>query len=117
MALYLFLEVDGGTQLGLRDWPRKVFDTRGGRIGRAPDCDWVLSNGYISRHYATVAYADGVFYIECLGANGFALNDPAAWVRRHTRHALKHGDWRTALIEPGRGPLVRPAGSESWAGY
>jgi type VI secretion system protein ImpI len=71
---------------------RRVFGLGGGRIGRAADCDWVLSSPYVSRHHATVSHSAGVFYIESAGENGVALNDPAQRIAPFERHALTNGD-------------------------
>ena len=71
---------------------RKVFGTDGGRIGRAPECDWVLASPYISRHHATVRFAEGAFYIESTGENGVAVNSPDAMLPQRERRALKNGD-------------------------
>lgn len=92
MALYLILEVQGGAELEVGDPPRKVFDVTGGRIGRELDCEWVLSSRFLSRHHATISHADGVFFIESVGTNGVAVNDPKARMPRHARCALLSGD-------------------------
>ena len=92
MALYLILQVQGGPPLEVGDPHRKVFDVAGGRIGRSLDCDWVLSNSYVSRHHATISHANGVFYIESVGANGVVVNTPQAAALKHTRLALHSGD-------------------------
>src|SRR5262245_20837537 len=88
----LILEVVGRSARDLGEGRRKVFGTEGGRIGRAPDCDWVLANPYISRHHATVCCIDGVFYIESMGENGVALNSAQAMLPQSERRALKSGD-------------------------
>jgi type VI secretion system FHA domain protein len=72
--------------------PRKVFGPQGGIIGRSPDCDWVLTNPYISRHHATVRCIDGLFYIESNSAHGVALNNPQELIPRQERRPLKNGD-------------------------
>jgi len=71
---------------------RKVFGTDGGRIGRAADCDWVLASPYVSRHHATVRFAEGTFYIESTGENGVAVSAPEAMLPRLERRALRNGD-------------------------
>src|SRR5262245_12071482 len=71
---------------------RKVFGTDGGRIGRAVDCDWVFASPYVSRHHATVRYAEGTFYIEATGENGVAVSSPDAMLPQLERRALKSGD-------------------------
>jgi len=75
MSLNLVLEVFGEQGQSLGEARRKVFVGVGGRIGRAADCDWVLSNRYVSRHHATVTFVDGVYRIEAVGSNGVAVND------------------------------------------
>lgn len=92
MALNLVLEVAGPNGHDLGEARRKVFDGAGGRIGRAPDCDWVLSSRYISRHHATVSCVDSVFRIESVGENGVALNDALTMLPRRTPRALSSGD-------------------------
>ena len=92
MALSLVLEVAGPQGHSLGEARRKVFDGAGGRIGRAPDCDWVLSNRYISRHHATVSYVDGVFRIASVGENGVGINDVVAKLPRLEARALASGD-------------------------
>ena len=92
MAVNMILEVLQVPEWEVGDSWRKVFDTGGGRIGRAFDCDWVLSNQYISRHHATVSCEEGVFYIEGIGENGVAVNDPAERLPKRGRQALKNGD-------------------------
>jgi type VI secretion system protein ImpI len=92
MGMNLILEVSGDPAQSMGDARRKVLGSAGGRIGRAPDCDWVLSNRYVSRHHATVSCVDGVFHIESLGENGVAVNDIQNMLPRLERHALNSGD-------------------------
>ena len=92
MALNLILEVAGPQGQCLGEARRKVFNATGGRIGRAPDCDWVLSNRYVSRHHATVSYADGAFHIASVGENGVAVNDARAVLSRRESRVLASGD-------------------------
>jgi len=92
MALSLILEVSGEHARELGEMRRKVFGDAGGRIGRSPECDWVLSNRYISRHHATVSCVDGVFHIESVGENGVAVNDQDAMLPQLVRRALVSGD-------------------------
>ena len=88
----LILEVAGAQGQSLGEARRKVFNAAGGRIGRAPDCDWVLSNRYVSRHHATVSYADGAFHIASVGENGVAVNDARAVLPRQEPRILASGD-------------------------
>ena len=92
MPLSLILEVAGERAPELGEARRKVFGDAGGRIGRAPDCDWVLANPYVSRHHATVLCIDGVFHIESVGENGVAVNDAQAMLPQLERRALIGGD-------------------------
>jgi type VI secretion system FHA domain protein len=88
----LTLEVISSNGQGLGPARRKVFGPEGGRIGRGPDCDWVLANPYISRHHATVRWISGTYYIESTGENGVAINTPQAMIPQRERRALKSGD-------------------------
>src|ERR1700736_6624156 len=92
MPLSLILEVSGERAQELGEMRRKVFGDAGGRIGRAPDCDWVLANRYVSRHHATVSFVDGAFCIASAGENGVAIND--VWVKlpRLEPRVLASGD-------------------------
>ena len=92
MALNLVLEVAGPKGHGLGEARRKVFDGAGGRIGRAPDCDWVLANRYVSRHHATVSFVDGAFCIASVGENGVAINDVSMKLPRLEPRVLASGD-------------------------
>lgn len=88
----LILEVSGPHGQGLGEARRKIFDGAGGRIGRAPDCDWVLSNVHVSRHHATVSYADGAFRIASVGENGVAINGALAVLPPLEPRVLASGD-------------------------
>ena len=75
-------------QFGARS--QKAFDGRDGSIGRADDCDWVLSASGVSRVHAMVRCLNGMYFIEDRSTNGMLLNgrplmkgDPAS---------LKDGD-------------------------
>ncbi|HET6803828.1 MAG TPA: type VI secretion system-associated FHA domain protein TagH, partial [Frateuria sp.] len=75
-------------QFGARS--QKAFEGRDGSIGRAEDCDWVLSAAGVSRVHAMVRCLNGMYFIEDRSTNGMLLNgrplvkgDPAS---------LKDGD-------------------------
>lgn len=75
-------------QFGARS--QKAFEGRDGSIGRADDCDWVLSAAGVSRVHAMVRCLNGMYFIEDRSTNGMLLNgrplmkgDPAS---------LKDGD-------------------------
>jgi type VI secretion system protein ImpI len=88
----LTLDIISGNAQSLGPERRKVFGPEGGRIGRAPDCDWVLANPYVSRHHATIRWISGTYYIESTGENGVALGGPQAVIPKLERRPLKHGD-------------------------
>src|SRR6187402_1539167 len=71
---------------------RKLFGAQGGRIGRAPECDWVLASPYISRHHATVSCTGGTYYIESTGENGVAINDLQTLLQPQEHRELRNGD-------------------------
>jgi len=90
MNLTLEIVSPNGQTLGAAR--RKVFGLEGGRIGRAPDCEWVIPNPYVSRHHATIRWISGTFYIESTGENGVAVSTPQAMLPRLERRALQNGD-------------------------
>jgi type VI secretion system protein ImpI len=92
MVLNLILEVSGPHGQSLGEARRKVFDGSGGRIGRAPDCDWVLSSRFVSRHHATVSYAAGTFRIASVNENGVAVNDALSILPQLEPRVLASGD-------------------------
>jgi type VI secretion system protein len=54
----------------------KVFDKRGGRLGRKPDNDWVLPDPrkYVSSHHASIEFRDGRYYVVDMSLNGVLVN-------------------------------------------
>jgi type VI secretion system FHA domain protein len=88
----LTLEVVSANGQSLGPARRKVFGPEGGRIGRSGDCEWVLSNPYISRHHATVRCIGTTYYIESTGENGVAITTSQAMIPQRERRALKNGD-------------------------
>lgn len=88
----LSLEIVSSNGQPLGPARRKVFGPEGGRIGRSPDCDWVLPNPYISRHHATIRWISGAYYIESTGENGVAIGTAQAMLPKLERRPLKHGD-------------------------
>ena len=71
---------------------RKVFTVDGGRIGRAPENDMVLPGVGVHRHHATVRFINGVFFVEGVGTNGIAINNPEVVLPRNEPYPLKTGD-------------------------
>jgi predicted component of type VI protein secretion system len=71
----------------------KTFGIEGGRIGRAPDNDWVIPDRLISRHQGYIYFENDQFYLETPG------NSVAVWVDGRKlsvpadeAYVLKHGD-------------------------
>jgi type VI secretion system FHA domain protein len=71
---------------------RKVFTVDGGRIGRSVENDMVLPGVGVHRHHATVRFINGVFFVEGVGTNGIAINDPDRVLPRNEPYPLKTGD-------------------------
>src|SRR5882672_10515368 len=94
LAMNLTLEVISANGSSLGAGRRKVFGAEGGRIGRAPDCDWVLlsPDRYISRHHATILYQHGQFYVKAEGENGVAINTPNTLLPINEPHLINQGD-------------------------
>ena len=88
--LILTLSVTGSqaSQLGSRS--RKMFVGKDGSIGRAEDCDWVLSASGVSRVHAMIRYVNGIYFIEDRSTNGMLLN--GASLLKGDPAALKDGD-------------------------
>ena len=90
--MYLTLEVMSANAAALGGARRQVFSVDGGRIGRAPENQMVLSGVGVHRHHATVRFINGVFFIEGVGTNGIAVNNPELVLPRNEPYPLKNGD-------------------------
>ncbi|MEJ0035900.1 MAG: type VI secretion system-associated FHA domain protein TagH [Gammaproteobacteria bacterium] len=90
--MYLTFEVISANASQLGAHRRKVFSVDGGRIGRAPENDMVLPGVGVHRHHATVRFINGVFFVEGVGTNGIAINDPDRVLPRNEPYPLKTGD-------------------------
>ena len=90
--MYLTFEIISANAAALGAARRKVFTVDGGRIGRAPDNDMVLPGVGVHRHHATVRFINGVFFVEGVGTNGIAINDPERVLPRNEPYPLKSGD-------------------------
>lgn len=71
---------------------RKTVGPEGAQIGRSKESDWVINDQYISRVHARVRYVNGAFYIEGLGRNPLAMNDPEQTIPNNEPHLLRNGD-------------------------
>jgi type VI secretion system FHA domain protein len=70
----------------------KTFDGAGGVIGRAPDCDWVLSGQYVSGRHARIHYRDGGYYIEDTSSNGVFLGKLDNRLMKGELYLMRNGD-------------------------
>ena len=83
----------------LGDGGRRTFSAKGGTLGRAGSCDWVLSHRKVSGRHATISYQDGIFYIvDEQSANGVFINSTTNRLVPGRRYALKNGD--RIIIDP-----------------
>ena len=92
MLLALSVISDQGAALGPTAY--KVFDERGGTIGRVNSNDWVLPDAekLVSSRHANVRYSGGVFYLEDASTNGTYLNSADRRVPKESAAALQDGD-------------------------
>ena len=70
-----------------------VFNETGGYIGRADDCEWVLSDRdrLVSRKHALITYENGDFYLEDASSNGVFLSPGHEAIGKRNRHKILHG--------------------------
>jgi len=90
--MYLLLEVISPNAAALGESRRKVVRHKGARIGRAPDCDWVLADPHVSKEHARVTFVNGLFFVEALGRNPVAINDAAEAIALLEPRMLRSGD-------------------------
>ena len=72
----------------------KVFDERGGSIGRSSDNTWVLEDPerFLSSHHSRIIYSNGQFFLEDSSTNGTFLNGAPEPVGKGNRLPLNDGD-------------------------
>lgn len=92
MALKLRVISDHYKQLGKQS--SRMFGVHGGRIGRAPDNDWVLPDPerYVSSHHASVQFRGGKWILEDTSTNGVFVNDDSTPLSVNGPYHLKDGD-------------------------
>jgi type VI secretion system FHA domain protein len=92
MLLALSVISDQGAALGPTAY--KVFDERGGTIGRVNSNDWVLPDPekLVSSRHANVKCIAGVFYLEDASTNGTFVNGTDRRVPKETPTRLQDGD-------------------------
>ncbi|MEG0632177.1 MAG: type VI secretion system-associated FHA domain protein TagH [Pseudomonas sp.] len=68
----LVLEIQNTCQAVPLQASKHVFDTRGGVIGRAADCDWSIPDvsKHLSNRHASVSFRQGAFYLTDTSRNG-----------------------------------------------
>ena len=88
------LKVIGGKAASTGRRGSAVFGVHGGRIGRAPDNDWVLTDPdrYVSSHHAVIEHNAGEWWITDLSRNGTYLNDDRQPLGSGVRRRLASGD-------------------------
>ena len=92
MLLALSIVSEQGAALGPTAY--KVFDERGGSIGRVAGNDWVLpdAQNFVSSRHAIVTVRGGVFYLEDKSSNGTFINSADQAVSRSDPQPLCDGD-------------------------
>lgn len=90
--MLLTLEVISANGDMLGSSRRKTVGPEGAQIGRSKESDWVINDQYISRIHARVRYVNGAFYLEGLGRNPLALNDPEQTIPNNEPQLLRNGD-------------------------
>jgi predicted component of type VI protein secretion system len=92
MLLALSIVSEQGASLGPASY--KVFDERGGSIGRVAGNDWVLpdAQNFVSSRHARVSANAGVFYLEDPSSNGTFINAPDQPASRAEPQKLSDGD-------------------------
>ena len=92
MLLALSIVSEQGAALGPTAY--KVFDERGGSIGRVAGNDWVLpdAQNFVSSRHAIVTARGGVFYLEDKSSNSTFINSADQAVSRSDPQPLCDGD-------------------------
>lgn len=92
--MLLALSIVSGQSGELGATAYKVFDERGGSIGRIAGNDWVLPDpqNFVSSRHARVSAAGGTFYLEDTSSNGTFINAPDQAASRAAPQALNDGD-------------------------
>jgi len=92
MPLKLRVISDHYKQLGKSS--SRTFGSEGGKIGRAPDNDWILPDPdrYVSSHHAKIAFRGGQWLLEDVSTNGVFVNDGDLPLSVTGPHKLRDGD-------------------------
>lgn len=90
--MYLLLEVISPNAVTLGESRRKIVRHKGARIGRAPACDWVLDDPYVSKEHARITFVNGLFFVEAVGRNPVAINSAGDVIAHEEPRMLRSGD-------------------------
>ena len=92
--MLLALSVISGQGANLGSSAYKVFDERGGSIGRLDSNDWALPDPdrWVSSRHALVRFLDSAFCLEDVSTNGTFINEPDRPVSKSEPLRLKDGD-------------------------
>ena len=92
--MLLALSVIGPQAQALGGAGYKIFDVRGGCIGRIEGNDWVLPDAerLVSSRHAWVRCVRDAFFLEDVSTNGTAINGPQSTIARGQLHPLQDGD-------------------------
>ena len=108
--MVLTLEISGPEAAKLGGTSRKVFNARGGTIGRVATNDWVLPDGYVSSRHARIQYQDDTYYLIDESKNGVCINSPDNHLR--TRPPVRAPDRRLDPDRSVRDPRVDCRGGD-----
>ena len=92
--MLLALSVISGQGASLGSSAYKIFDERGGSIGRLDSNDWSLPDPerFVSSRHAVVKFQSGAFCLEDVSTNGTFINAPDRPMSRTEPVRLKDGD-------------------------
>jgi type VI secretion system protein len=90
----LRLSILSGDVAGSGNRSRKTFSVNGGRIGRAPDNDWVLVDPerFVSSHHAEIEHRAGEWWLCDTSTNGTFVNGSSRPLGRGGKQRLADGD-------------------------
>jgi type VI secretion system protein ImpI len=73
---------------------RKMFDGRGGVIGRGAGCDWMIadSSRLLSSHHGLVAYREGRYFLTDISTNGIGVSGSADRLRKGQARLISDGE-------------------------
>ena len=87
----LVLELVSPQSQAVASAPRFVVGHEPVLIGRDANCDWVFNDQYVSGRHALIRFFNGLFFVEAIGRNPTAIDDPAQVVPRGKSQPLREG--------------------------